>query len=135
MLVLLLVLLDADQVLPPEILRHMAGSVGIVSQRLGHLLGNHHQGEDENCHICVAEHDDDYDYDYDYDDDDDDDCTSVKMKPLPARLLGAPYSPGVSVTGTENIIHRTTFLSSVTLSFVPLTHYFDPHHPSDKQAC
>ena len=52
-LVLLLVLLDADQVLPPEILRHMAGSVGIVSQRLGHLLGNHHQGEDENCHICV----------------------------------------------------------------------------------
>ena len=53
MLVLLLVLLDADQVLPPEILRHMAGCVGIVSQRLGHLLGNHHQGEDENCHICV----------------------------------------------------------------------------------
>ena len=63
MLVLLLVLLDADQVLPPEILRHMAGCVWIVSQRLGHLLGNHHQGEDENCHICVAEHDDDDDDD------------------------------------------------------------------------
>ena len=75
---------------------------------------------------------DDYD-DYDYDNDDD--CTSAKMKPLPARLLGAPYSPGVSLVGTENIINHTiTSLSSVTSSFVPSTPT-PPPHPSDKQAC
>ena len=54
---------------------------------------------------------DDYD-DYDYDNDGD--CTSVKMKPLPARLLGAPYSPGVSLAGTEN--YSSDYVRKVTIA-------------------
>ena len=62
-------------------------------------------------------HDDDDDDDDDYDDDYDDDCTSVKMKPLPARLLGAPYSPGVSLAGTEN--YSSDYVRKVTIASWP----------------
>ena len=47
MLVLLLVLLDPDEVLPPQILRHVACCVRVMGQCLRHLVANHR--EDQDC--------------------------------------------------------------------------------------
>ena len=46
-LVLLLVLLDPDEVLPPQILGHVARCVGVMGQCLGHLMRNHREDGDD----------------------------------------------------------------------------------------
>ena len=47
MLVLLLVLLDPDEVLPPQILGHVACCIRVMGQCLSHLMGNHREDEDD----------------------------------------------------------------------------------------